>query len=155
MNRNIFLFMYPTLFYTLLLLAALTESSVAASENHVVAGPVEAKLIRVVDGDTLLVSAAPWPEHNIETYVRLRGIDAPELHAKCEAIRFAARQARDALSSLITAKVALLSISGDKYYGRVLADIRLEDGRSVADVLLASGLVEPYDGGRKHRHPCE
>lgn len=147
--------MYPTLFYTLLLLAALTESSVAASENHVVAGPVEAKLIRVVDGDTLLVSAAPWPEHNIETYVRLRGIDAPELHAKCEAIRFAARQARDALSSLITAKVALLSISGDKYYGRVLADIRLEDGRSVADVLLASGLVEPYDGGRKHRHPCE
>lgn len=119
-----------------------------------ISGPVEAKLIRVVDGDTLLVSAAPWPEHSIETYVRLRGIDAPELHAKCEATRFAARQARDALSALVTAKVALLAISGDKYYGRVLADIRLEDGRSVADVLLASGLVESYDSGRKALHRC-
>lgn len=147
--------MRSTFLSSLLLLTALTGSPVAASENHSISGPVEAKLIRVVDGDTLLVNAAPWPEHSIETYVRLRGIDAPELHAKCEAIRFAARQARDALSSLITGKVALLSISGDKYYGRVLADIRLEDGRSVADVLLASGLVEPYDGGRKHTHPCE
>ncbi|HLP70589.1 MAG TPA: thermonuclease family protein [Rhizobium sp.] len=117
-------------------------------------GPVEAKLIRVVDGDTLLVSAAPWPEHSIETYVRLRGIDAPELHAKCEATRFAAQQARDGLSKLLTTKISLLAISGDKYYGRVLADIRLEDGRSVADLLLASGLVESYDGGRKHPRPC-
>ncbi|RYC04773.1 thermonuclease family protein [Ciceribacter ferrooxidans] len=138
----------------LLLLAVSSGHHAAASEDHLISGPVEAKLIRVVDGDTLLVSAAPWPEHSIETYVRLRGIDAPELHAKCEATRFAAQQARDGLSKLLTTKISLLAISGDKYYGRVLADIRLEDGRSVADVLLASGLVESYDGGRKHLHPC-
>lgn len=138
----------------LLLLAVSSGHHAAASEDHLISGPVEAKLIRVIDGDTLLVSAAPWPEHSIETYVRLRGIDAPELHAKCEATRFAAQQARDGLSKLLTTKISLLAISGDKYYGRVLADIRLEDGRSVADVLLASGLVESYDGGRKHPHPC-
>lgn len=143
-----------SLYSLLLLLAAFIGRPAAASGDHLVSGPVEAELIRVVDGDTLLVSATPWPGHSIETYVRLRGIDAPELHAKCEAIRLAARQARDGLSRLLTTKVSLLAISGDKYYGRVLADIRLEDGRSVADVLLASGLVESYDGGRKPLHPC-
>ncbi len=143
-----------SLYSLLLLLTAFIGRPAAASGDHLISGPVEAKLIRVVDGDTLLVSAAPWPGHSIETYVRLRGIDAPELHAKCEATRLAARQARDGLSRLLTTKVSLLAISGDKYFGRVLADIHLEDGRSVADVLLASGLVESYDGGRKALHPC-
>lgn len=136
------------------LLASLIVNAAAASERQLISGPVEAELIRVIDGDTLLVSAAPWPEHRIETYVRLRGIDAPELHAKCEAVRLAAQEARAVLSALVSAKLSLLAISGDKYYGRVLADIRLQDGRSVADVLLASGLVEAYDGGHKHFPRC-
>lgn len=122
-----------------------------------IAGPVAAELIRVIDGDTLMVNAAPWPEHYIITYVRLRGIDAPELRSKCDGDRHAAKRAMDALSELVSASpgLSLANISGDKYYGRVLADIQLADGRNAGQELLAWGLVEPYDGGRKNMRPCQ
>jgi micrococcal nuclease len=35
----------------------------------------------VIDGDTILVAAKPWPQQTMEVYVRLRGIDAPELQS--------------------------------------------------------------------------
>ncbi|WP_244483761.1 hypothetical protein [Rhizobium sp. Root482] len=44
-----------------------------------IAGPVSAEIVRVIDGDTVLVMARPWPQQIVEVYVRLRGIDAPEL----------------------------------------------------------------------------
>lgn len=121
-----------------------------------IAGPVTAELIRVVDGDTVLVSAMPWPDHHVTTYVRLRGIDAPELKSRCPAIRSAAQQARSTLTDLLNASpvVALTDISGDKYYGRVVAAITLADGSDPAAALLSAGLVDRYRGGRKKAPAC-
>ena len=73
----------------LLLLAASTP----ASER--IPGPIPAELIRVVDGDTLLVTARVWPGHRVDTRVRLLGIDAPELRSLCAEEREQARAARD------------------------------------------------------------
>ncbi len=143
----------------LILFATLAFMPLAASADagsRHVAGPVAADLIRVIDGDTLLVSAAPWPDHRVTTYVRLRGIDAPELKSKCPEIRRAALEAQEALAAMVIDGSSLLlkDISGDKYYGRVLARVILPDGTDPASTLLAEGLVDPYQGGRKTRHAC-
>ena len=143
---------------TSLLLAVLTAvpSARHAEAAEKIAGPVAAELIRVIDGDTVLVSAMPWPDHHVKTYVRLRGIDAPELKSRCPALRSAAQQAQSTLTALLNASpvVALSDISGDKYYGRVVAALRLADGSDPAEALLSAGLVDPYRGGRKKTVAC-
>ncbi len=121
-----------------------------------IAGPVAAELVRVIDGDTLLVNARPWPQQTMEVYVRIRGIDAPEIHAKCDDIRQAGERALQHLQMLTgqSSQLQLVNISGDKYFGRVLADVRLEDGTDAGHVLLAARLVVPYSGGRKEKSSC-
>lgn len=64
----------------LLLIAA---ASVRASPRDEIAGPVEAQVLRVIDGGTLLVEARPWPQQKVEVYVHIRGIDTPESRSKC------------------------------------------------------------------------
>ncbi len=135
------------------IVSGLTANAMARDE---ISGPVSAEIIRVVDGDTLLVEAQPWPQQKMEVYVRVRGIDAPELKSKCEAIRSAGMDARHALETLAaqSSRIQLTRISGDKYFGRIVADVILSDGHSVADGLLLAGLVRTYDGGRKPRETC-
>lgn len=127
-----------------------------ASGRVTIEGPVSATVIKVIDGDTLLVRAMPWPQHSVDVYVRLRGIDAPELKARCETERFAARTARRVLGEKVpeASEVRLSRISGDKYFGRVLADVHLEDGSDPAEDLLAGGYVRHYGGGKRVQPTC-
>jgi len=101
----------------------------------------------VVDGDTLLLKGER---------LRLEGIDAPELKSRCPAVRSAALEAQSILTELLKASpvVALTEISGDKYYGRVVAALTLADGSDPAAALLSAGLVNPYRGGRKKTATC-
>jgi micrococcal nuclease len=119
-------------------------------------GPVSAKIIRIIDGDTLLVAATPWPQQTMEVYVRIRGIDAPEIHSKCAEVRKAALEARVALEQMISgaATIQLREIAGDKYFGRILANVTFADGRNPAQDLLSEGKVRAYDGGRKPQVVC-
>lgn len=113
-------------------------------------GPVEATVLEVLDGDTFLAEALVWPGHTIRINVRIRGIDAPEMKARCQGERAAAEKARQALMVLFDdGPVAISNISGAKYYGRVLADVATIDGQSVAPRLIGERLVRPYDGGRR------
>ena len=121
-----------------------------ASAAKLFRGPVEAIVVEVLDGDTFLAEAIVWPGHSVRVNVRIRGIDAPEMKARCDAERAAAERAREALTSLFGADPIVISnISGAKYYGRVLADVATADGQGVASVLLGEKLVRPYDGGRR------
>lgn len=113
-------------------------------------GPVEAVVLDVLDGDTFLAEALVWPGHTVKINVRIRGIDAPEMKARCDAERMAAMKARDALAALFGGgPIAISNISGAKYYGRVLADVATADGQAVAPLLLGEKLVRPYDGGQR------
>jgi endonuclease YncB( thermonuclease family) len=113
-------------------------------------GPVEATVIDVIDGDTFLAEAHVWPGHSVTVNIRIRGIDAPEMKARCGKEREAALLARDELHALISgASIRLSNIGGAKYYGRVLADVATQDGLSVGPALLARALVRPYSGGRR------
>lgn len=115
----------------------------ARDARRTISGPVSATLVKVIDGDTIIVTAEPWPLQRVDVSVRLRGIDSPEIHSKCPDVRQAAERALSALSQMTsTSNVVLLAeISRDKYFGRVVADVYLEDGRNAAQELLTSGLV--------------
>ncbi len=145
--------MFKALLFIVGLVSVSTTEAMARDE---ISGPVSAEILRVVDGDTLLVEAQPWPQQKMEVYVRIRGIDAPELKSKCETVRSAGQDARQALEIMAaqSSRIQLIRISGDKYFGRIVADVILSDGHSVADGLLLAGLVRTYDGGRKPRETC-
>jgi len=141
-------------------LPSLATGSLAAAETasrYYIAGPVEAELVSVIDGDTLMVNARPWPQQTISVLVRIRGIDTPEIHAKCEKSRQLALAAKDVLTEALSAgngKLSLSSISGDKYFGRVVADVGFANGQDAAAIMLAAGLARPYDGRRKAKDVC-
>lgn len=136
--------------FVLLGAAALALAGKPASAAKLFHGPVEATVLEVLDGDTFLAEALVWPGHAVRVNVRIRGIDAPEMKARCRAERAAAERARDALALLFgDGPVAISNIAGAKYYGRVLADVTTADGQGVASVLLGEELVRPYGGGRR------
>lgn len=119
-------------------------------------GPVKAAIIRVVDGDTILVDAMPWPNQRIRTYVRLRGIDTAEVNSSCAAFRQSAHLAKQALIAMVDGRqnVTLTAISGDKYFGRVVATLKTDDGQDLAQALMQRGLAHPYAGKRKPKQAC-
>ena len=107
-------------------------------------------MIAVLDGDTLRAAAFVWPGQEITINVRIRGIDAPEIHSRCAREREAAGRARDMVAGLVAqGRIALTNIGGGKYYGRVLADVATPDNADIASLLLAAALVRPYQGGRR------
>ena len=126
------------------------SASASAGENDVFTGPVRAKVLKVLDGDTFSADALVWPGHTVRVNVRIRGVDAPEMKSRCAAERLAALEARDELSGLIgSAGVSISNIGGAKYYGRVLADVATEDGTAIAQTLIERALARPYGGGKR------
>jgi endonuclease YncB( thermonuclease family) len=112
-------------------------------------GPVRADVVRVVDGDSFEARAAIWLGQSIEVRVRIAGVDAPELHARCAAEREAALAARDWLIQRIGgAQVRLSALRYDKYGGRVDADVG-DSGGDVGAALIEAGMARPYHGGRR------
>ncbi|SON53826.1 hypothetical protein HDIA_0285 [Hartmannibacter diazotrophicus] len=135
--------------FCLSVLLAGGESSLARER---LAGPVPADVIKVIDGDTLLVRARVWIGTDVTIKVRLRGVDAPEMHARCTAERTMAEAATRRLGDLVSGgPVSLFDISGGKYGGRVIAGVLAASGRSVAEDLLRDGFVRHYQG--KTREP--
>ena len=115
-----------------------------------VPGPVPARVLRVIDGDTLMVRARIWIGQEIEIKVRLAGVDAPELRGKCERERRLARQARDLIAARIAdGEVSLHGVQYGKFAGRVLARVETSAGDDLGTALLDAGLGRPYRGKRR------
>jgi micrococcal nuclease len=109
-----------------------------------------AEVLRVIDGDTFEARVRIWPGMEVTTKVRLRSIDAPEMHARCEDERVKAIAARDALARLLSeGAVGVARIGQDKYGGRVDADVSTVGTSDVSAVLLERGLARRYSGGRR------
>ncbi|MHA1189126.1 MAG: thermonuclease family protein [Alphaproteobacteria bacterium] len=118
------------------------------------ASPVVAHVMRVVDGDTIAVRAQVWIGQSVEVLVRVRGIDAPERKGRCDhERRMAARASAYMRAMTASGRVVLTDISGGKYFGRVLADVATSEGNDVADALLGRRLARPYKG-RKRQSWC-
>ncbi len=109
-----------------------------------------AEVVRVIDGDTFEARVHLWPGLNITTRVRLRGIDTPELKARCMEERTKAEAARDALRAILDqGEVGIVRVTLDKFGGRVLADASTHATPDVAERLLGDGHARRYSGARR------
>ena len=134
--------------------AASEEAAFAPAPQHIVSealdGPVKAAVERGIDGDTIDVHAVIWLGQSLTIRVRIDGIDAPELEARCAEERERAQAARDFLVRRFAegAAVQLNRIAYDKYGGRVRAQV--SDARGdIAQALLTAGLARPYYGDKR------
>ncbi|MYZ50049.1 thermonuclease family protein [Propylenella binzhouense] len=132
---------------------ALLAAGVSPGLPHaaeILAGPYAAEVETVVDGDTIAVRVPIWIGQEIRVLVRIRGVDAPEKRARCEGERRLSDRATAALAGLVAGgRVTLRDIAGDKYWGRVVADVSAPDGTDLGRALLARALVRAYDGGAR------
>jgi endonuclease YncB( thermonuclease family) len=109
-----------------------------------------AEVLRVIDGDTFDARLRIWSGFEVNTRVRLRAIDAPELHARCAREYLKAEAARAALQRILSAGgVTLSQVGPDKYRGRIDAVVATRDTTDVAAALLKGGFARSYDGGRR------
>jgi len=110
------------------------------------------KVIKVYDGDTITI-ASKMPYENSPIFrfsVRLLGIDTPEIKTKSKAEKELAILARDALSSKIMGKIIILKNVSLEKYGRLLADVYLDD-LNLNQWLIENKYAVAYDGGTKER----
>jgi endonuclease YncB( thermonuclease family) len=115
-----------------------------------IAAPRPVTVTRTIDGDTFEARVALSSGATITTHVRLRGIDAPELHARCAGEFRGAVAAADALDKLLhEGGVMISNIGQDKYPGRIDADVATSQTPNVSAALLAGGYGRPYDGGHR------
>jgi endonuclease YncB( thermonuclease family) len=106
--------------------------------------------VETSDGDTFQARVRVWPGLEVDTKVRLRGIDAPELHARCTDEHVKAQAARAALETILAAGGVTVSRVGiDKCGGRVDAFVATRDTADVSAALLSGGWARSYDGGRR------
>lgn len=106
----------------------------------------KAKVVAVIDGDTLAVDV----DNGFFTWVRmscrLKDIDAPEKNT------MAGKAAKLFLTNLMPpgTEVVVESISVDKYGGRFDGKMWIvESGENVADLLLRTGNAKPWTMGKQ------
>jgi len=109
-----------------------------------------AEVVRIIDGDTFVARMRTGPGGEVETRVRLRSIDAAELHARCSKELRLALAARAALQRLLAEGSVMLSHVGpDKYPGRIDANVATRNNADVSAAMLNGGWARRYDGGRR------
>jgi endonuclease YncB( thermonuclease family) len=109
-----------------------------------------ADVIRVIDGDTFEARVRVWPGLDVDTKVRLRGIDAPELHSRCSDEHVKAEAARSALEKILAdGGVAVSRVGVDKYGARVDAAVSTHNTGDVSAAMLTGGFARSYDGRRR------
>jgi endonuclease YncB( thermonuclease family) len=113
----------------------------------------DAQIIRVSDGDTIVISAPFLPAPlKPELAVRIYGVDTPEkgFRGQCESEKqrgeAASQFTKQAVSASTQRQVVLYG--WDKFGGRVLGDIIL-NGQSLRTMLITNGFAREYYGDAK------
>ncbi len=91
------------------------------------------------DGDTVKLTD--------RRIVRLAGIDTPEIQHAQNSAQFYSREARSILEAITKGKKVSLRSAGNQVkdnYGRFLAELSLEDGTSVSELMIAKGAAFYY-----------
>ena len=107
-------------------------------------------VIKVYDGDTITI-ASKMPYENSSLFrfsVRLNGIDTPEIKSKNKNEKTLAILARNSLSQLIMNKSVTLQNVKNEKYGRILADVYLED-LHINNWMIEKQFAVEYDGKTK------
>lgn len=113
----------------------------------------DAQILRVSDGDTIVISAPFLPAPlKPQLAVRIYGVDTPEKGARAQCPREAqmGEQATQFTKKMVEQgqKFQVTLYAWDKFGGRVLGDI-LVNGQSVRQGLIQNGLAREYYGEAK------
>ena len=135
----------------LLLILALPLLAFAAKQPTGVT--YDAQVLRVSDGDTIVISAPFLPAPlKPELAVRIYGVDTPEKghRAQCPQEDERAQLASKFTYNMIAkgGKIQATLYGWDKFGGRVLGDI-LVNGQSLRAALIANGFAREYYGEAK------
>lgn len=115
--------------------------------------PYDYKIIRVIDGDTIVFEATFLPAPlKPQMSLRVLGVDTPEKghRAQCESENQKAQEASKFTKNLIenAKKVQIEIKKHDKYGGRLLGDVII-DNRKLSEMLIEKGHARPYFGEKK------
>jgi micrococcal nuclease len=110
----------------------------SACANQPAGPPAKALVVRVIDGDTLVLSGG--------AHVRLLGIDAPEMAHDGHPADFLAYKSKAALTELALHRRISLQYDLLRYdhYGRLLAYLYLPNHTFINAVLVRRGLARVY-----------
>ena len=113
----------------------------------------DAQIIRVTDGDTVVIAAPFLPAPlKPELAIRVYGVDTPEkgFRGQCDSEKSRGEAASVFTKSLINASQQrqVILYSWDKFGGRVLGDLIL-NGQSLRAALIANGFAREYYGDAK------
>lgn len=110
----------------------------------------EGIVVKVYDGDTItIVSKLPYEASPLYSFsVRINKIDCPEIRGENEYEKQCAQIAKTKVTELLLHKKVYLTNVTTEKYGRVLADVVI-DNINVAEYLLTNRLALSYDGGTK------
>jgi micrococcal nuclease len=116
---------------------------------HYIPPITKGKVIKVYDGDTITIVTKLYSNEPIYQFqIRINGIDTAEIKGTTENIKKMSEIAKNKLSNLILNKIILLkNLSYDKY-GRILADIYIDDIH-INKWMIDNHLAISYDGGHK------
>ena len=134
-------------------LALVMLATPAIAQKTPVGVTYDAKIVRAIDGDTIVITAPYLPAPlKPELGVRIFGVDTPEksFRAKCESEKKRGEQASVFVKDVIagTKKHQVVLYDWDKFGGRVLGDILL-DGMSLRDLLIKNSFARAYFGDAK------
>ena len=115
---------------------------------------VPAKVLRVLDGDTLQAACEVFPGYYRSFIIRLAKINAPEMRPPAstpgrDEVIARAQTAKEYLSSLVLGKVVMCLFKGREKYGRELAELYLAEPTEpcVNTLLVEKGMAKPYQCG--------
>lgn len=122
-----------------------------AFAGEIVSGPVAASVVHVIDGDSFRADVLVWPGMRLRYTVRVKGMDTPETRrAGCDLEKAAGKAAtRRAERLLRSGELTLHQIEADKYFGRVLADVRIDGSNDMARTMIGERYALPYHGGKR------
>lgn len=140
---------------TMAMAAALLCAGTAQAQLSVIDGPVDARILRVIDSDTYEFVAYPFPEIAVWGQVRVDGIDSPEKNAKCQYEKDLSAKATTYVLNLFAAnknnvKMYVIGLKGSDggAFGRYRAQLRV-DGQSLSEMMIKEGLAREYHGGKR------
>lgn len=135
---------------TLFLITLLSAPALATPRQDVIAGPLTARVLDVLDGDTVNVRIKVWMGQDIETSVRIAGMDAPEIHGKCTREQVMAKEAKDELAQLLAGgEIKIFDARLEKYAGRVVARAETVGGIKIREHMIEKGLARAYKGKKR------
>lgn len=139
----------------LLTILALTICATVSAQTKQPEGVVyDWKINRVVDGDTVEV-ATPWVPLPMKPKmsIRIYGVDTPEkgFRAKCDSEAQRGAAATAFTKKVITeSKTARIWVTDwDKFGGRILGDVILDNNVSLRALLIQNGFAREYYGDAK------